>query len=107
MSNGVQITSANFDSEVLQSPIPVLIDFWAEWCRPCKMIGPIMDQIAEEYSGRLKIGKVNVDEENDLARRHNIESIPSLILYKGGKITRQHAGAVPKHEIENLFKDLI
>jgi thioredoxin 1 len=107
MSNGIQITSANFEQEILQSPIPVLVDFWAEWCRPCKMIGPILDQLAEEYSGRLKIGKVNVDEENELASRHHIESIPSLMIYKDGKVVRQQAGAQPKHGIENLFKDLL
>jgi thioredoxin 1 len=81
MSNGIQIRGANFDTEVLQSPVPVLVDFWAEWCTPCKMIGPLLDQLGAEYSGRLKIAKVNVDEENDLAGRHNIVSIPTLVLY--------------------------
>jgi thioredoxin 1 len=107
MSNGVTITSANFDEEVIQSSLPVLIDFWAGWCVPCKMIAPFLDELAEEYSGRLKIGKVNVDEENDLAARHGITSIPALVIYKGGKIVRQEAGARPKHELENLFKDLL
>jgi thioredoxin 1 len=107
MSNGIVITNNNFEGEVLQSPVPVLIDFWASWCAPCRMIGPMIDQLAEEYSGRIKIGKVNVDEENDLAGKHGIVSIPTLILYKDGAIVRQKVGAMPKQAIEDLFKDLV
>ncbi|MDR0584172.1 MAG: thioredoxin [Treponema sp.] len=107
MSNGITITSANFDEEVIRSPLPVLIDFWAGWCVPCKMIAPLLDELAEEYSGRLKIGKVNVDEENELAVRHGIRSIPALVVYKDGKIVRQETGARPKHELENLFESLV
>ncbi|MDR2758259.1 MAG: thioredoxin [Spirochaetaceae bacterium] len=107
MSNGIQITAANFEGEVLQSPIPVLVDFWAAWCTPCKMISPLLDQLGENYGGRLKIGKVNVDEEDALAGQHNIVSIPTLVVYKGGQIVRQQVGALPKHELENLVKDLI
>ncbi|MDR2068780.1 MAG: thioredoxin [Spirochaetaceae bacterium] len=107
MSNGVQITAANFEGEVLQSPVPVLVDFWAAWCTPCKMIGPLLDQLGESYAGRLKIGKVNVDEENDLAGRHNIVSIPTLMVYKDGQIVRQKVGSMPKQELENLVKDLV
>jgi thioredoxin 1 len=107
MSNGITITGNNFDAEVLQSSLPVLLDFWAEWCAPCRMIGPIIDQLAETYSGRIKIGKVNVDEENDLAGKHGIVSIPTMVLYKDGAIVRQKVGAAPKQEIENLFKDLV
>jgi thioredoxin 1 len=107
MSEGIRITAANFEGEVVQSPIPVLVDFWADWCTPCKMIGPLLDQLGEEYAGRLKIGKVNVDEENALAGRHNVVSIPTLVVYKGGKILRQKVGALPKHELENLVGDLV
>jgi thioredoxin 1 len=107
MSNGIQINGANFDTEVLQASLPVLVDFWAEWCMPCKMISPLLDQIGAEYAGRLKIAKVNVDEENDLASRHGIVSIPTLVLYKNGSILRQQVGSLPKHEIEILFKDLL
>ena len=107
MSSGIIITGSNFKSEVLQSPIPVLIDFWASWCVTCKTIGPIIDQLANEYDGRIKVGKVNVDEENSLAEQHGIISIPTLLLYKDGAIAGQKVGAVPKHDIEALFKDLI
>lgn len=107
MSSGITISGGNFESEVLKSPIPVLIDFWASWCGPCKMIGPLIDELAEEYAGRIKIGKVNVDEENELAERHGIVSIPTLILYKDGSVAGQKIGAVPKHDIEALFKSLI
>ncbi|MDR0585273.1 MAG: thioredoxin [Treponema sp.] len=107
MSSGITITGGNFESEVLKSPVPVLIDFWASWCGPCKMIGPLIDQLAEEYAGRIKVGKVNVDEENELAERHGIVSIPTLILYKDGSVAGQKIGAAPRHDIEALFKNLI
>jgi len=107
MSAEVTLTAANFESEVLKSAIPVLVDFWAEWCMPCKMIAPAVDQLATTYAGKLKVGKVNVDQESDLAGRHNIVSIPTLLVFKDGKVVRQKVGAVPKHELENLIKDLI
>ena len=107
MSAGITITSDNFDQEVLQSPIPVLIDFWASWCGPCKMIAPVIDQLADEYEGRIKIGKVNVDEENALAEQHGIASIPTLVVYKDGEMAAQKNGAAPKHDIEALFKSFI
>ena len=107
MSAHVVITAANFEAEVLKSPVPVLLDFWAAWCGPCRMIGPLIDQLAGEYEGRLKVGKVNVDEEGDLAGRHGIVSIPTLLVYKNGKVANQAIGAIPKQNIENLFKDLI
>jgi thioredoxin 1 len=107
MSLAVTITGANFETEVLQSSIPVLVDFWAEWCRPCRAVAPILDQLAEEYSGRIKLGKVNVDEENDLAGQHSVVSIPTMVLYVNGKVVRQKVGAQPKHELESFFKDLL
>ncbi|MDR2952144.1 MAG: thioredoxin [Treponema sp.] len=107
MSNSVKITQDNFQSEVLQSPVPALLDFWAPWCGPCKMISPVLDQIAEEYDGRLKVCKINVDEESALAEQHGIVSIPMLVLYKNGEPAAQKTGAAPKHEIEALFKNLL
>jgi thioredoxin 1 len=107
MSSGIAISAANFESEVLKSPVPVLIDFWADWCQPCRMIGPLLDQLAEEYTGRIKICKINVDEENALASQHNVVSIPTMVVYKGGQLVRQQVGAVPKNQIAALFSDLI
>ncbi|MDR2021535.1 MAG: thioredoxin [Treponema sp.] len=107
MSNEVVITAANFESEVLQSSVPVLVDFWAAWCGPCKMIAPLIGELAGEYAGKIKVGKVNVDEEGDLASRHGVVSIPTLVVYQGGKIINQKIGAAPKQAIEGLFKDLV
>jgi thioredoxin 1 len=107
MSAELTISSENFKGEVLDSAIPVLVDFWAEWCMPCRMIAPSVDQLAETYKGRLKVGKVNVDEQSDLAAQFGIISIPTLLVFKGGQMVRQKVGALPKHEIENLFKDLV
>ena len=107
MSEHIIVTGANFDAEVLHSTVPVLLDFWAPWCGPCRMIGPFIEQLAEEYSGRLKVGKVNVDEEADIAGRHGIVSIPTLVIYKDGQIVNQAVGGLPKQSIEALFKDLI
>jgi thioredoxin 1 len=107
MGGYITLTATNFESEVLESSVPVLIDFWASWCGPCKMIAPFIDQLADEYAGRIKIGKVNVDEEQDLANRHGIKSIPSLVVYQAGNIVNQKYGALPKQEIENLFKDFV
>jgi thioredoxin 1 len=103
----VTITTSNFESEVLQSPIPVLLDFWAEWCRPCKMLSPIIDQVGDENQGKLKIGKVNIDEEPGLAEKHNVVSIPSLFIYKNGQVAARQVGALPKVQIEAFVRDFV
>ncbi|MDR3275846.1 MAG: thioredoxin [Treponema sp.] len=107
MSEAVTLTSGNFQSEVLESGIPVLVDFWAEWCRPCKMLAPVLDQIAGEYQDKIKLCKVNVDEESGLANQHDVVSIPTVVVYQGGKIVNRQVGALPKAQIEALFRDLI
>jgi len=105
--SSIEITTANFKDEVLQSPVPVLLDFWAAWCGPCRMIGPVIEQIADEYSEQLKVGKINIDENSALAEQHGIISIPTLLVYKGGEIAAQKNGASSKYDIEMMFKKLI
>ncbi|HAL93878.1 MAG TPA: thioredoxin [Rectinema sp.] len=107
MSAEVTLTAENFKKEVLESKIPVLVDFWAEWCMPCKMIGPSISQIAETYKDKIKVGKLNVDSEAEIASQYSIISIPTLIIFKDGQAIRQKVGAMPRHEIEKLFSDLI
>ena len=97
----------NFSQEVLASPIPVLVDFWAEWCTPCKLIAPALAEISEEYKGRLKIAKLNVDEFPDLTQSYNVRGIPNMKIFKNGKLADEIVGAVPKQEIVKRIEKLL
>ena len=105
--NLIEFTDDNFDAEVLKSNIPVLVDFWAEWCGPCKMIGPIVEEIAGDYAGKVKVGKVNVDFNNQVAMQYGIRGIPALLVFKGGAVANQIVGAVPKNNITQILDEVI
>ena len=100
----IKITKNNFEKEVLNSDIPVLLDFWATWCGPCRMIAPFVEQIAEEYEGKVKVGKVNVDEESELAVKFGIMSIPTIMVFKNGKAMNTAVGYRSKEQLEELIK---
>ena len=101
------ITDENFDTEVIKATKPVIVDFWAEWCGPCRAIGPIVDELATEYSGKAKIGKLNVDTDNQVAAQYGVRSIPALLIFKDGSVANQIVGAVPKEKITELLDSVI
>ena len=100
----IKITSENFEQEVSKADVPVLLDFWASWCGPCKMVSPIIDEIAEEVSPQVKVGKINVDEEQNLASSFNVMSIPTLVVIKNGKLVSQAVGVRSKEEILQMVE---
>ena len=107
MAAEVIVTQENFETEVINSKVPVLVDFWADWCIPCRMVAPILAEIAAAHSGKVKVAKVNVDQEGDLASSYNIVSIPTLILFKDGNVVKTKIGAGSRQSIEDLFKEYI
>ncbi len=99
----MEITNVNFDERVLNSETPVLVDFWAEWCAPCRMLSPVIDEVAGQYEEKAKVGKVNIDEQPELAQRFGVMSIPTLIMFKCGAVTDRSVGIVPKDKISGMI----
>ena len=102
--NIVTLTNDNFESEVKKTGTPILVDFWAEWCGPCRMVAPVLETIAEEMQGKVRIGKVNVDEESGLAGRYGIQSIPTLLLFKEGRVVDQYIGATTREVLVKMLQ---
>ena len=107
MSNALAVTSGNFATEVLQSPLPVLVDFWAAWCGPCRAVAPTVEALASEYAGKLKVVKLDVDESGDVAGQFGVQSIPTLILFKGGQPVERLVGNVPKPAIVSKIQQYL
>ncbi len=100
----VHLTEGNFEEEVIKSDIPVLVDFWAPWCGPCKMMGPVVEKLAEEFDGKVKVGKLNVDEEGDVAAKYNVVSIPMFGLFKNGELVDKKIGAMPASSLKEMLQ---
>ena len=105
MSLVLDITDANFDTEVLQSETPVLVDFWAEWCGPCKVLGPIIDEVAPEYDGKIKFTKLNIDQHPETAPKYGIRGIPTILLFKNGDLKKTSVGVLTKSELNRLLDE--
>jgi thioredoxin 1 len=107
MADEVTITSSNFDEEVVKSAVPVVADFWAEWCGPCKMVAPVLQELGRKYKDRIKIAKIDVDAELELAQQFNIVSIPTILVFNKGQVVKQQIGAVPPQALEKMIKDVL
>ncbi|MCX8073317.1 MAG: thioredoxin [Candidatus Binatia bacterium] len=107
MAQITEVTDATFDKEVLQSSLPVLVDFWAPWCGPCRAIAPIVEELAKEYEGKLKVAKVNVDQNPEAASRYGVRGIPTLLLFQGGQVKDQIVGAVPKQVLVKAVEAVV
>jgi thioredoxin 1 len=105
MGSALEFTDANFQSEVLQSSVPVLVDFWAPWCGPCRMIGPIIEELASENAGAFKVGKVNVDDNQRLAMTYNVASIPTIMIFSAGNLVQQYMGVQPKARLQQALDE--
>ncbi len=107
MGKEVVLTDDNFEEEVIKAETPVLVDFWAEWCGPCRMIGPVIEEIAEEFAGKIKVGKLNVDQNQGTAAKYRISSIPTLLFFKGGKLVEQMVGVQPKSKLVEVINKVL
>jgi thioredoxin 1 len=107
MGKAVVVTDSNFNDEVVNSQTPVLIDFWAEWCGPCRIVGPVVEELAQEFEGKIKVGKVNVDENQKTAAQFGIRSIPTLLIFKDGTLVNQMVGAQPKKKLVEAINKIL
>jgi len=107
MPNVLNVTDQNFDQEVLQANLPVLVDMWADWCGPCRMMGPIIDEVSDQYINKIKFTKLNVDENQEIANKYSIRSIPTFLIFKNGELIANHIGALPETKLKSLLNELL